>query len=197
MAGKSARRGGPIPIEIVPRHVHLSQAHFLKLFGKAHEEAPARPLPLRGQFVSRDTVEVVGTEGTLGAVRVLGPCRLDTQVELTAAEAASIGVKIASRISGDLSGSGACKLVGPAGSVTLRRGVIVPLAHLHLGPKEAASFGVKHGDVVSVDLSAAAEKRLSGVVVRVHPTFRPVLHLTAEEAARLWFETGAVGYISA
>ncbi len=195
MAGKAQRRGGPIPIEIVPRHVHLSQAHLSKLFGQDHTELPLRDLSLRGQFVSQDSVDVVGPQGTLPFVRVLGPCRMETQIELTAAEAASLGIKVTPRLSGDLAGSGSCRLVGPAGSVTLRRGVIVPLAHVHLGVKEAKTFGVRHGDEVTIRLVRAGQSELSKVVVRVHPTFRPVLHVTADDAALLWLEPQSAGYI--
>ena len=195
--GKQKRSGSAIPIEIVPRHVHLSQKDFIKLFGADHEEVPLRSRSLRGQFVSRDTVDVVGPEGVLERVRVLGPCRLATQVELSVLEAISIGTKPVSRVSGDLMGSGVCTLVGPAGKVALRRGVIVPLPHLHLNETDAASRGLRNGQEVQIALKQAAELSIPRVIVRVHPTFQSILHLTGEEASRLWLEPESVGYILA
>ena len=196
MTALSASSALHVPIEIVPRHVHLSAAHLAHLFGEGYVEHISRPSRLRGQYVAEETVTVCGPDGEYAHVRVLGPCRKETQVELTASEAQAIGIKIVSRLSGDLARSPGCVLQGPKGEVRLRRGVIVPLAHVHLPATDAKQLKVSQGEAVIVKLRQAAVDTFGPVFVRVHPTFRPVIHLSQEDAADLWLDHDAYGMLT-
>ncbi|MBI4598868.1 propanediol utilization protein [Candidatus Uhrbacteria bacterium] len=180
-----------VPVEVMPRHVHVSPRHYVALFGvPAEMDETARTLSQRGQFVSNRTVEVIGSTGSLVTMRVLGPCRQDTQVELSLTDAAAIGLAPPVRLSGDMARSPGCVLRGPAGEVRLRRGVIVPAPHVHMNERDARRMGVGQGQRVRAVL---ADMRASVPVlafVRVHPTFRLALHLTTDHAAEAWATTG-------
>lgn len=175
----------PIPIEIMPRHVHLSEKHWKKLFGS---QAPTVLLPLsqRGQVVLNETVTIISkSRRKLAGVRVLGGFRRETQVELSEEEAAALALRPPLRLSGSLNRSAGCLLVGPAGQVELRRGVIVPMPHLHLNLKEAKKLGWKHGQMVELRFLENKKANIKAVV-RIHPSFRLSLHLTSDLAASLW-----------
>lgn len=176
-----------IPIEIVPRHVHLSTKAWQILFGKKAEAKVLRPLSQRGQTVYRQTVKIVGRGGEeIEEVRVLGGLRKQTQVELMEAEAIVLGIKPLWRLSGRLSRSAGCKLVGPAGKLTIKNGVIIPVPHLHLNSKEAEALGLRQGEEIELKFVEDKEARLKAVV-RVHPSFRAALHIMPDTAAKFWF----------
>lgn len=178
-----------IPVVVQHRHVHLSQTDFEKLFGN-HPLKPLAPIGHFGQFVSDLMVEVQGKTGFLDEVRVLGPFREQTQVELSLSEASAIGIRAPLRVSGDLSRSKGCLLRGPSGTVRARSCVIVPARHLHVNDKSARELGLEHGQRISVQTSHDAPQRIDHVSVRVHPTFANEFHLTADEAAQHWLHTG-------
>lgn len=119
-------------------------------------------------------------------VRVLGGARKQTQVELTEIEAVTLGIKPIRRLSGHLSHSSGCLLIGPAGRLTVKNGVIIPISHLHLNSQEAESLDLRQGQEVELNFVEDKETRLSAVV-RVHPSFRAALHITTEEASKFWF----------
>ena len=155
-------------VETSARHVHVTQETLEILFGAGHTLTPIKDLSQPGQFASEEQVDVVGPKNTLKRVRILGPVRPENQVELALTDARTIGVTAPVRESGDVAGSGACKLVGPCGEVELTQGVIAAKRHIHMTPADAESFGVKDKDVVSVKVETDGRALTFGdVVVRV------------------------------
>ena len=144
--------GYKVKIGLSNKHVHLSQADLEVLFGKGHMLTPKKDLVQPGQFAAEETVDIVGPKKTLSGIRVLGPVRPETQVELSLTDARTIGVKAPIKESGKLEGTPGCKLVGPCGEVELDHGVIAALRHVHLNDEQAAEAGVKDGDWVSIKI---------------------------------------------
>mgnify|MGYP001630757391 CR=1 FL=1 len=139
-----------VKIGLSNKHLHLSEEHIEILFGKGHKLTPTKDLVQPGQFACEEKVDIVGPKKTLSGIRVLGPARKETQVELAMTDARAIGIKAPVRESGKLEGTPGCKLVGPCGEVDLDHGVIVALRHVHLNDAQAQEAGVKDGDVVSI-----------------------------------------------
>ena len=139
-----------VPIGISNRHVHVSQADLEKLFGEGYELTPKKDLSQPGQFACEECVDVVGPKGTIERVRILGPVRPETQVELAQTDARKIGVNAALRESGVLDGTEGCKLVGPKGEIELEKGCIVAHLHIHFHTDEAAKMGIKDHQVLTV-----------------------------------------------
>ncbi len=173
--------GHDVRVEYSARHVHLSQAHQDILFGAGYQMTVLKELSQTGQFAYEEKVTIKGTKGQAEA-RVLGPCRPQTQVELAFSDGFKLGVETPVRISGDLSGTGACELIGPKGSVELTEGVINDARHLHISDKEAESLGLRNGDVLSVRIPGDTPITVHDVAVRVHPSFRMNIHLDTDEA---------------
>ncbi len=121
-----------LPIALSNRHVHLSQADIETLFGAGHELTHFKPLSQPGQYACEEKVDLVGPKGTIKGVRVLGPARPNTQVEISLADGFALGVKAPIKESGDIAGTPGVKLVGPAGEVELAEGVIVASRHIHM-----------------------------------------------------------------
>ena len=182
-------------VETSARHVHLSQEHLEILFGKGHELTVKKMLSQPGQFACEEKVEVVGTKGSQ-KMSVLGPVRKDTQVEVSLTDARSLGVTAPIRESGDVAGSGACKIVGPAGEVELSEGVIVAKRHIHLTPETAAERGVKDKDIVWVKIDTDGRKAILGdVVVRVSEKYAPAMHIDTDESNAISAYNGLEGEI--
>ena len=171
-----------LPIALSNRHVHLSQADIEVLFGAGHELTHFKPLSQPGQYACEEKVEVVGTKGSL-KMSVLGPTRNATQVELSLTDARSIGVNAPIRESGDIAGTGSCKLVGPCGTVELKEGVNKAKRHIHVTPEAAVELGVNDKDVVYVKVESAERSVVFGdVVVRVSPKFALAMHVDTDES---------------
>jgi len=169
-------------VETSARHIHLSQADLETLFGQGHELTCKKELSQPGQYACEEKVEVVGTKGSL-KMSVLGPTRNATQVELSLTDARAIGVVAPIRESGDIAGSGSCKLVGPCGSVELKEGVIAAKRHIHVTPEAAVELGVNDKDVVYVKVDSAERSVVFGdVVVRVSPKFALAMHVDTDES---------------
>ena len=172
-----------VTVEISARHVHLSQADLETLFGKGYELTVKKMLSQPGQYASNERVRVVGTKSEFPAVSILGPVRKATQVELSLTDARSIGVTAPVRESGDIAGSGACKLVGPAGEVELTEGVIIAKRHLHITEADAAEMGVKNGDIIKVACGGEGRKLIfDDVVVRVNKDAVTTMHIDTDES---------------
>ena len=183
-------------VEISARHVHVSEEHLEILFGKGYKLTPKKDLSQPGQFACEERVAVVGPKGQFPAVSILGPTRPSSQVEISASDARSIGVKAPVRESGDVAGSGACKLVGPKGEVELSEGVIVAKRHIHLTPDAAAEFGVEDKEVVGVKIESDGRSLIFGdVVCRVHPNFAPAMHIDTDESNAAFAAPGMMGEI--
>jgi propanediol utilization protein len=175
-----------VPVVIQFRHVHLSLKDREILFGDEGLSSQ-RAIEHRGQFVSKQQVQVIGPAGIFEKVCVLGPERSVTQVELSASDAHSIGVKAPLRISGDLDRSANVTLKGSHGQVEAKMSTIIPIRHMHLPTGLASENGLVQGDVVSVHLG---KKTIDHITVRVHPTFAAALHVSIDEAAELWLQPG-------
>ncbi len=170
-------------VEISARHVHVTKEHLETLFGAGYELTPKKDLSQPGQFACEERVTVVGPKKELAGVSILGPCRPVTQVVLSATDARSIGVKAPIRESGDVAGSGACKLVGPCGEVELEQGVIVAKRHIHMTPVDAAELNVKDCDIVNVKVTTDGRSLVYGdTVVRVSPKYALAMHVDTDEA---------------
>lgn len=171
-------------VEISARHVHVSQKDLEVLFGKGYELTVKKMLSQPGQFACEERVKVIGTKGEFPAVSILGPCRKETQVELSLTDARSIGVAAPVRESGDLEGSGPCKLVGPAGEVEIPYGVIAAKRHIHATTKDAEEMGLENGQIVSVEIPTSNGRNLTfgDVVVRVSDSYALAMHIDTDEA---------------
>lgn len=169
-------------VETSARHVHVSEKDLYTLFGEGYELTVKKMLSQPGQFACAERVDVVGEKKTLTGVSILGPCRKESQVELSLTDARSIGVKAPIRESGDLEGSGACKLVGPKGEVVLEKGVIAAKRHIHMTPADAEKLGLKDKDVVSVKTSGERSVVFNETVVRVSDKFLLRMHIDTDEA---------------
>lgn len=183
-------------IETSARHVHVSQKDLETLFGKGYELTKKKDLSQPGQFACTERVAVVGPKSSFPAVSILGPVRPATQVEISASDARSIGVAAPIRESGDIEGSGSCKIVGPCGEIEIDKGVIVAKRHIHMTPADAEKFGVKDKDVVSVKLDTADRSLVFGdVVVRVSDKFALAMHIDTDESNAAMAVPGTMGEI--
>jgi propanediol utilization protein len=171
-----------IPIEISARHAHLSKKDLEKLFGSGYELTKKKDLSQLGQFAARETVKLVGPKGEINDLRILGPCRDKTQVEISQTDAHRLGINPPVRESGDLDGSAGIKIVGPAGEIEEKEGVILALRHIHMDPETARQLGIKNGDKVKVDISGARDLLFENVIVRVKDSYRLAMHIDTDEA---------------
>ncbi len=184
-------------VEISARHVHLSQADLETLFGKGYELTVKKELSQPDQFASNERVRVIGTKGEFPAVSILGPVRKATQVELSLTDARSIGVNAPVRESGDIAGSGACRLVGPAGEIEISEGVIAAKRHIHATVADAERMGLKNGQIVAVEIPTANERSLTfgDVVVRVSDSYALAMHIDTDEANAAGMAPNSIGII--
>lgn len=171
-------------VETSARHVHVTEETLEKLFGKGYKLTVKKELSQPGQYASNERVTVVGAKKEIPNVSILGPCRKFNQVELSATDARSAGINAPVRESGDIAGSGACKLVGPAGEVELSEGAIVAKRHIHMTEADAKEFGVSNGQIVEVLLDAGnGRKTIFGdTVIRVSDKFALAMHIDTDES---------------
>ena len=187
-----------VMVETSARHVHVTEETLEILFGKGYQLTKKKDLSQPGQFACEERVQVIGPKNSFPAVSILGPTRPADQVELSASDARSIGVAAPVRESGDIAGSGACKLVGPKGEVELKEGVIVAKRHIHMTPEDAENYGVKDKQVVSVKIDSPERSLVFGdVVVRVSPKFKLAMHIDTDESNAAGATPGLMGEILA
>ena len=170
-------------VETSARHIHLSREAVDVLFGEGYQLTNKKELSQPGQYACAEKLLVVGPKGSLKA-SILGPTRNASQVEISLTDARSIGVVAPIRESGDIKGSGACKLVNPdnGAELELTEGVIAAKRHIHLTPEAAADMGVADKEIVSVKITSERTAILGDVVVRVSPSFAPAMHIDTDEA---------------
>ncbi|BCV21260.1 phosphate propanoyltransferase [Moorella sp. Hama-1] len=171
-----------VPVGVSGRHVHLTREHLQTLFGPGAELTKVKDVVQPGQFAAKETVTVVGPKGVLERVRVLGPIRSYTQVELSRTDCFKVGVNPPIRDSGDHPGSPGCVLVGPAGVVTLKEGVIIALRHIHMHTSDGKRYGLKDKDLVTVQVRGERGLIFTNVLVRVNPNSRLEFHVDTDEA---------------
>ncbi len=171
-----------IPAAASGRHVHLCRADVEKLFGAGYALKISRVLSQPGQYACEEKIAVVGPKGRIEGVRVLGPERPETQVEVSLTDTFKLGIAPAVRMSGDVTGTPGCTLIGPGGEVALGQGVIVAARHLHMSDEEAAVFGLKNGDVVSARKKGEREIIFGNILVRAGKAHSLELHIDTDEA---------------
>src|SRR4051812_43809683 len=168
---------------ISARHCHLTQADVDVLFGPGYQLTPMKTLYQATDFAANETVAVVGPrQRMIPSVRILGPCRSFSQVELAFTDAISLGIDVPVRLSGDIDNTPGCLLVGPKGSLVLPKGVIRAERHVHMGPKDAGHYGVKHLDRLNMRVEGPCPTTLEGLLVRVHPDWKLEVHIDTDEA---------------
>ncbi len=168
-------------VETSARHVHVTQEHLEVLFGKGATLTHKKSLSQPGQFAAEEKVKVVGPKGEL-SLRILGPCRKHTQVEVSFTDARSLGITPLVRESGHLEGSSPCKIIGPKGEIDLKEGLIVAKRHVHLTPESAAKLGVKDGQIVSVNVNKGGRALTFGdTVIRVSENYSDAMHIDTDE----------------
>ncbi len=173
--------GYKVQVGLSNKHLHLSKEHVEALFGAGHKLTHKKDLVQPGQFACEEVVDIVGPKGTIKNVRVLGPERPQTQVEVAMTDARGLGIKAPIRESGDLAGTPGCKIVGPAGEIEINEGVIVALRHIHLSLEEAKEAGVKDKDWVSIKLEGERGLVFDNVLIRASDRFKAECHLDTDE----------------
>ena len=172
-----------IMVETSARHIHVTQEALEVLFGKGYQMTVRKMLSQPGQFATNERVTVVGPKRSFENVSILGPARKACQVELSLTDARSIGVDAPVRESGKIEGSAGCKLIGPAGELELKEGVIVAKRHIHMSPEAAAEMGLKSGDIVKVAMGAEGRKAIfDDVVIRTGEGWNVGMHIDTDEA---------------
>ena len=183
-------------VETSARHVHVSRRVLDILFGEGYELTKKKDLSQPGQYACEERVAVIGPKSSFPAVSILGPVRPETQVELSAGDARSIGVKAPVRESGDLEGSAGCKIVGPKGEVELKDGVIVAKRHIHMTPEDAEKYSLSDKQVVSVKIESDGRSLIFGdVVVRVSSSYALAMHIDTDESNAAGCTPGLFGEI--
>jgi len=168
---------------ISARHCHLTQADTDVLFGAGYQLTEMKRLFQATDFAANETVAVVGPrQRMIPGVRILGPCRTFSQVELSFTDAISLGIDVPVRLSGDIEGTPGCLLIGPKGSLVIPKGVIRAERHVHMGPRDAEFYGVKHLDRMNMRVESACPTTLEGLLVRVHKDWKLEIHVDTDEA---------------
>ncbi|MBR5437691.1 MAG: phosphate propanoyltransferase [Clostridia bacterium] len=186
----------PVLIETSARHAHVSRRVLDILFGEGYELTKKKDLSQPGQYACEERIQVIGPKGSFPGVSILGPVRPETQVELSAGDARSIGVKAPIRESGDLEGSGGCKIVGPKGEVELQDGVIIAKRHIHMTPEDAEKYNLVDKQIVSVKAETDGRSLIFGdVIVRVNPAYALAMHIDTDESNAASCVPGMMGDI--
>ena len=182
---------GKIVAGVSARHLHLAEMDLQALFGENTTLTPIKDLGQPGQYASEEKVKVIGPKGQFESVRVLGPVRKDTQVEVSLTDAFKLGVIPPVRDSGDIEGTPGVTLVGPAGEVNLNKGLILAKRHIHMTPEDAKRFDVKDKDIVSVLCDTQGRKTIfQDVLIRVSPKYALEFHVDTDEANASFLKTG-------
>jgi acetate kinase len=190
-----AQKQQPFLVEVSAHHIHLTQEHVEALFGQGHQLTKHADLSQPGQYACKEQLSIVGPKGRIERVRVLGPTRKYTQVEIAMTEQFKLGMHPPIRESGDIADTPGCTLEGTAGSVKLERGVICALRHVHMTPDDALRYGVRDKSVVRVRVDGDRQLVFGDVLVRVDPNFALAMHIDTDEANAANVKNGARGYI--
>ena len=192
-ASAPPKSGYEIPVGISNRHIHLTQEHLEILFGKGYSLTHLKDLSQPGQYACKETLTIVGPSmRPIEGVRVLGPLRRASQVEISVTDSYVLKVKPPVRESGKLQGSAPITIIGPKGIVQLSEGCIIANRHIHMSPDDAAHFGVKDGDYIDVDATTGTKRtRWFDVQIRVHKDFRLEMHVDTDDANAVGFKNGS------
>jgi putative phosphotransacetylase len=179
-----------VPLGISNRHIHLTEADLEILFGKGYELTKIKDLKQPGEYAAKEKVIIVGPKGSIEGVRVLGPLRKRTQIEISLTDSYKLGVKPPVKDSGDLDGSPGITIVGPQGTVILKEGVILAARHIHLHTSEAEEFGLENGQRVQVEVQGERGIVFSNVLLRVGSNYAKEIHLDTDEANAAMVKNG-------
>lgn len=184
---------GLVPVGISNRHIHLSAAHVEALFGKGYELQPMKDLSQPGQYACKEQLTIVGPSmRAIEKVRVLGPVRKDTQVEISRTDAYTLKVKAPVRESGKIEGSAGVTIIGPKGVVTIDKGCIIANRHIHMSLEDGEKFGVKDNEYVNVEVDGGERRtKWYDVQVRVHKDFRLEMHVDTDDANAVGIGNGS------
>lgn len=182
-------------INVSARHVHLSREHVEALFGPGYELTKLKDLIQPGQYASNEQVAVIGPKGTFPKVRILGPARGASQVEISMTDSRTLGVQGVVRMSGKIQGTPGIILEGPKGRIELNQGVIVAARHVHMTPADAEKYGATDGQVVRVKTRGTRPLTFDDVICRVHPTYALEMHVDTDEANAAGLKDGDIGEI--
>src|ERR1700745_408137 len=185
----------PFLVEISAHHIHLTPEQVEALFGKGHQLTKHADLSQPGQYACKEQLTIVGPKGGVERVRILGPARKYTQVEIAMTEQFKLGIYPPIRESGDIADTPGCILESPTGSVQIDRGVICALRHVHMSPEDALRYGVRDKSFVRVRIAGDRELIFGDVLVRVDPSFKLAMHIDTDEGNAANVKTGAQGYI--
>jgi acetate kinase len=192
-----AHKQQPFLVEISAHHIHLTQEHVEALFGKGHQLTKHAELSQPGQYACKEQLTIVGPKGRIERVRILGPTRKYSQVEIAMTEQFKLGILPPIRESGDIADTPGCTLESPKGSVQIDRGMICALRHVHMSPEDALRYGVRDKSFVRVRIGGDRELVFGDVLVRVDPSFKLAMHIDTDEGNAANVKTGAQGYIDA
>ncbi|HBK61134.1 MAG TPA: hypothetical protein DDZ84_10130 [Firmicutes bacterium] len=181
-----------VPVGVSNRHLHVTQDDLEALFGREYKLSVKKDLSQKGQFAAEETVTIVGPKGSIANVRILGPCRKRTQVEVSRTDCFQLGLNPPVKDSGDLDGSPSVKIIGPKGEITIPIGVILAKRHIHMTPEEAERLGVHDRDTVMVQVAGDRALVFDEVLVRVDPTFTWEMHLDTDEANAACLKNGSL-----
>ena len=190
--GKESPATDTVPVGVSNRHIHLSKEHMEILFGKGYELTPLKDLSQPGQYACKELLTIIGPSlRPIENVRVLGPIRRNTQVEISRTDSFVLKVKPPVRESGDITGSAGLTIVGPKGVVVIGEGCIIANRHIHMSPEDGRTFGVKDGDYVTVEAEGARRTRFYDVQIRVSDKFRLEMHIDTDDANAAGIGNGA------
>ncbi|MDF2875385.1 MAG: Propanediol utilization protein [Sporomusa sp.] len=181
-----------IPVGVSNRHIHVSAEHLATLFGQGYSLTQEKDLKQIGEYAAKETVTLVGPKGIIAKVRILGPVRNFTQIEISRTDGFSLGIAPPLRDSGQIEGSAGIVVVGPMGAVTLRQGVICAARHIHMQAADAQRLKVADGERVTVKLAGPRGGTFDNVLIRVHPNFRLEFHIDTDEANATELKTGDI-----
>lgn len=179
-----------IPVGVSGRHVHLSREHLDALFGPGYELTKMKDLSQPGQYASEETVDIMTTKGAFTRVRILGPVRKETQIELALSDSVKLGITPPIRDSGNVAGSPGVVLVGPNGTITLDQGTIIASRHIHMTPADAERFGVNDKDIVKVECLGERSMTMGQILVRVNDQYALEMHIDTDEGNAACLKTG-------
>jgi putative phosphotransacetylase len=191
----SLQKSKLVPIAASNRHIHLSPEHVERLFGRGYKLSKLKDLSQPNQFAAKETVTLIGPKGKLQNVRVLGPARGSTQVEVSLFDGFTLGVKPPIRNSGDIKGSEPITIQGPRGQITINEGLICAARHIHMHTNDGEAFGVKDGDLVQVKVDGVRGVIFSNVLIRVSPKYKLEMHIDLDEANAAGIKNGQLGEI--
>jgi len=171
-----------VPIGISNRHIHLSQRDLDVLFGEGYQLTKLKDLKQPGQYAAKETVTIIGPKGSFEGVRILGPVRAETQLEISLSDGFKLGIKAPVKESGKIENTPGIKIKGPVGTVEKAQGVIAALRHIHMPPDFANRFGFKDKDLVKVVVGGERETQFHNVLLRVSESYALEMHLDTDEA---------------